>query len=204
MRLPRLALSGLASSVLALACTMPPARELPEAPQAVAAQADGTWLVEPSWKERLPQHFVYAELRGDYRGFGSGMRRLLETLEGLDVEPSGPPFGLFFDDPASVALGDLRAWACVPVDAGRSEPAPGLGEGDLPGGVVVYGRVRGLGPKTSRAYPRLFELARRFGWTPSTPVREVYLLDAEAASSGADRADSAGWVTEIQIACDGA
>jgi effector-binding domain-containing protein len=179
------------------ACASRPIQVAPEVAPAAVDTLEASWVVMPSWKERLAQHFVYVELRGDYRGFGRGMRSFLERLEGLGVEASGPPFGLFFDDPSRIQVDELRAWACVPVE-GRPRLAAEMAEGDLPGGVVVYARVRGVGPQSARAYPGLLDLAQRFGWVPSVPVREVYLIDAES-TTGAPQ-----WITEIQIVCRGA
>ncbi len=178
------------------ACAGPPAT-LPDVPRAATMAPQSapqpTWVFEPSWKERLPLRYVYRELRGDYREFGQSMRTLLREFESERILPEGPPFGLFFDDPACVPVDELRSRACVPVESLFETLPRGLLQEELPGGLVVYGRVRGLNPEASRAYGRLLEFAERLGWLAGGPVREVYLAEPSSSHGPLD------WVTEIQI-----
>ncbi len=148
---------------------------------------------EAAWKERLPVRYVFVEHRGDYRALELSMRRLLVLVREAGVASAGPPFALFFDDPGAVAADALRARACVPTDETLVEMPAGLEQDRLEGGLVVYARVRGRYPDAAKAYPSLFEFARKLGWSMCGPVREVYLADQRTEGRGDD-------LTEVQIA----
>lgn len=149
---------------------------------------------EAAWKERLPVRYAFVEHRGDYRTLVHSMRRLFALMQEADVPAAGPPFALFFDDPGSVPVDELRARACVPIEPALEEIPAGLQKDWLEGGLVVYARVRGRYPDVPKAYPGLFEFARKLGWSVGGPVREVYLADPETAGRGDEL------LTEVQIA----
>jgi len=128
------------------------------------------------WKERLEEPYVYVEHQGDYRVLGATMRQLLERARLAGVEASGPPFTLFFDDPAEVPAARLRARVCLPVRAGASG-APGLRADLLPRAMVVYASVSGAYPELPRVYPALFRYAEDHGWSVRGPLREIYFVD---------------------------
>ena len=142
-------------------------------PAAIPAQLVAT---DVSWKERLEQPYVYLEVFGDYRDVGSAMRSMLERARLAGVEPGGPPFVLYFDDPASVPVERLRARACLPI-ATRIGSVPGLSADLLPRAMVAYTRVRGPYPELPRVYPGLFAYLADHGWVPAGPLREIYQTD---------------------------
>ncbi len=158
-------------------------------PYAVPGSAE----IEANWKERLAQPYVYLEHRGDYRRLGDGMRRLFQEVSSSGLEPSGAPFALFFDDPGRVAVSELRARVCIPVES-RPAGLPADVEYDvLPRSMVVYARVSGAYPSVVRAYPALFEYLRELGWRQGGPIREVYLVNPVEVESYEELQ------TEIQI-----
>ncbi|MEO0079563.1 MAG: GyrI-like domain-containing protein [candidate division WOR-3 bacterium] len=55
---------------------------------------------------------------GPYDGVGEAMKRLMSWTGTAKVQPSGAPFGLFYDDPAKVKPESLRWSVCVPVPDG--------------------------------------------------------------------------------------
>ncbi|QDU67544.1 GyrI-like domain-containing protein [Engelhardtia mirabilis] len=132
--------------------------------------------VEVDWKERLDQPYVFLELLGDY----SETRRYLETLAkhaySQGVAPSGPPFALFYDDPARVAPIDRRSRICLPV-TGPIQVAGPLGYDILPSEPVVYGFVRGAYRDLENAYGGVFEYMGARSWVLTGPIREIYLTD---------------------------
>ena len=128
------------------------------------------------WKERLEQPYVFVEVRGDYRELGGSMRKPLERVRLAGVEASGPPFALYYDDPASVPVEQLRARVCLPVQAGAGA-APGLGADMLPRAMVVYANVTGAYPELPRVYPSLFAYLSDHGWVADGPLREIYFVD---------------------------
>lgn len=178
-------LAHLSFLLCVLACASTPeaiARAIPaSAPEASA----------PNWKERLEEAYVFVEHRGDYRSIGAAVRELQERALESGVEPSGPAFGLFFDDPGHVPTKDLRSRACFPV---RSPPESGtLPYAVLPRSLVVYRRVPGPYPEVPQAYPEIFRFIGNQGWQAAGPVREIYLVDPSAVASVAEL-----W-TEVQI-----
>lgn len=147
----------------------------PDSPPAVVESRELV-VSEVAWKERLEQPYVYLEHVGDYRRLGEAMRGLLERVRLAELDVSGAPFALFYDDPASVPADRLRARVCVPVRAGASAAA-GLQADLLPRALVVYAEVGGAYPELPRAYPALFAFLRDHGWKPAGPLREIYLVD---------------------------
>lgn len=131
--------------------------------------------VEVNWKERRAQPYVFVEHVGDYRQLGDAMRTLLASAAQAHMKPSGPPFALFYDDPARVAVGELRARACLPVE--ERPRVDGLRFEVLPGAMVAYARVTGPYPDVPRTYPAILAYMRKLGWAPGAPVREIYLVD---------------------------
>lgn len=148
--------------------------------------------LEPNWKERLTQPYVFLEHRGDYRELGDAMRRLLAEADALELEGSDVPFALFFDDPGRTPTSELRSRACLPVES-RPEGPVTLQYDVLPRAMVVYARVGGAYPDVARSYPALFSYLDDLGWRQGGPVREIYLVNP------ADVADYGELVTEVQI-----
>ena len=148
--------------------------------------------VSANWKQRLEQPYVYFEERGNYTGIGRLLERTNRALMQSGLEASGPPFALYYDDPAKTSQADLRMRACFPV-SGRVTPSAGLGFDMLEGTTVVYGFVSGPYPEVARAYPGLFAYLRELGWVESGPIRESYLVNP---------ADVGSWdelICEVQI-----
>ena len=130
--------------------------------------------VHADWKERLPQRYVFLEHHGSYTETGSLLPRLAAALNDAGIGPSGPPFGLYYDDPGSVPVAELRSRACFPVSTSLPGDAP-LGSDTLPSCTVVYAIVAGAYPEIPRAYPGLYAYMGRMGWVENGPVREIYL-----------------------------
>ena len=192
--LPLLALTCLVS------CTAPHTLEgvvrgrVPTGPEPLpVALSASTGTIEANWKERLAQTYVYVEHVGDYRRMGDAMRRLFASAQEANLEPSGAPFALFFDDPSRVPAGELRARACMPVAERPAGLARGLAFDELPRCMVVYARVPGAYPEVARTYPALFAYLRELGWRQGGPVREVYLVNPVEARSYDEL------LTEVQI-----
>jgi effector-binding domain-containing protein len=131
--------------------------------------------VEVSWKERIDQPYVFLELHGSYGQTGHAFGELRERIAALGIEPSGPPFALFYDDPGHVAASELRSRACVPVEADHESRGP-LGFDVLPSATVAYAFVGGAYPEVPRAYPPLFAYVEHMGWATVGPIREIYLV----------------------------
>jgi DNA gyrase inhibitor GyrI len=171
-------------------CAARPEAQLVQEPD-VALTVDPGHAVHADWKERLEEPYLYLEHVGDYRDLGARMLELFERVDRARIEPSGPPFALYFDDPGRVPLDELRSRACVPV--GRALRAPeGLGYDVLPRATVAYAVVAGAYAEVPRALPGIFRYLSERGWTAHGPVREVYL-------NAADARETAELRTELQV-----
>ena len=138
--------------------------------------------VHTSWKQRLDQPYVYLEHRGNYTETGALLATVHREMVAQGLEPSGPPFALFYDDPAKVPVADLHSRACMPVAGVRAPQAP-LGYHVLPSQTVVYAFASGPYPELPRAYPALFAYLTKMGWLQRGPVRETYLVPPNTATS---------------------
>jgi len=148
--------------------------------------------VHADWKERLPQTYVFVEHVGSYTETGQLLTGLFAALKAAQIEPSGFPFGLYYDDPGQVPVERLLSRACFPVASTPAREA-GLKSDVLPGTTVVYAFVSGPYPEVPRAYPGVFEFVRKMGWAVNGPVRETYLTPPESVDDFADL------LAEIQV-----
>lgn len=137
--------------------------------------------VQVNWKQRLAQPYAYLEARGSYTGIGALLEEADRRLRAAGVDPAGPPFALFYDDPGTVPVSELRMRACFPVEASVELPVP-LASETLPSTTVVYAFVGGAYPEVPRAYPSLFAFMDELGWALDGPVREIYLVHPGAVT----------------------
>jgi len=148
--------------------------------------------VDVNWKHRLDQAYVFVEARGSYTNVGRSLEIVFAQARDQGLEIQGPPFALYFDDPGSKPVSELRLRACLPVAPGTGVRAP-LGYDILPSTTVVYAFAAGPYPEAPRAYPALYTYLQRMNWVENGPVREIYLRNP------ADVKDWSELVCEIQI-----
>jgi len=149
--------------------------------------------VEVQWKERMAQPYVFLEHNGDYRLMGATMRQLMQAAAGLPV--TGPPFALFYDDPGSTPLSELRARVCLPVATEPQTMPSDFRYEVLPRSMVVYARVSGPYDHAGRIYGQLFAYMQKLNWKRGGPIRETYLVNP------GEVADPARLWAEVQIPC---
>ncbi|MEZ6017488.1 MAG: GyrI-like domain-containing protein [Planctomycetota bacterium] len=154
----------------------------PEAPPRVNVYAPGIPVSHPpftvfhaSWKTRADAHYVYFEHYGSYAETGSLIPSLLRELAAQGLEDDGPPFALFYDDPAVTPVDQLRSRVCVPISGARSPRSP-LRYEVLPQCNVAYAVVSGAYSEAPRAYPKLFEYMETYNWEVDGPIRETYVV----------------------------
>lgn len=145
-----------------------------------------------SWKTRSDAHYVYFEHRGSYVETAALIPSLVRELAAQGLEADGPPFALYYDDPAVTPTAELLSRVCMPITGTRS-PATPLRYDLLPPVNVAYAVVSGPYPDAPRAYPKLFEYMERFKWVADGPIREIYVVAPGAASTPRDL------LCEIQI-----
>ncbi|MAE29190.1 MAG: GyrI-like domain-containing protein [Planctomycetota bacterium] len=148
--------------------------------------------LESSWKQRLAQPYVYLEHTGSYHETGALLPVLHREALAQGLAPSGPPFGLYYDNPAVVPVEQLRSRACLPV-AAPQQPRPPLAYALLPSTTVIYAYVGGPYPEVARAYPPLMAHLARMGWVLNGPARETYLIAPDTVE------DFSELITEIQL-----
>ena len=148
--------------------------------------------VHASWKQRIDQPYVFIEHIGSYADTGALIPVLQREVLAQGLEPSGPPFALFFDDPGRVVPERLRSRACLPIGGKRSPVAP-LQYEVLPSTTVVYAVIGGPYPDVPRAYPGVYAFLERQGWVESGPLREIYLVPPSSVE------DWDELMTEVQI-----
>lgn len=148
--------------------------------------------IHANFKERLEQPYVFIDVRGSYTGTGRQLAELVSRMRTFGIEPSGPPFGLYFDDPGSTPTDQLHSRACIPVE--RPPATNSRLEYDvLPRANVVYAVIGGAYPEVPRAYPGLHAYMQRMGWVENGPVREIYLVPPSSVR------DFAELLCEVQI-----
>lgn len=148
--------------------------------------------VAANWKHRRAQPYAFLEARGSYTQIGALLADLVAEAQRQDLAVDGPPFALYFDDPGSVPVAELRLRACLPLAGPVAVDAP-LGFEVLPSTTVVYAFASGPYPDVPRAYPALYRYMAELGWREDGPLRESYLINPGEVS------DYAELVTEIQI-----
>ncbi|MEY2806660.1 MAG: hypothetical protein RIR65_1077 [Planctomycetota bacterium] len=134
--------------------------------------------VHANFKERLDQPYVYREVRGSYAQTMRSLAAFAAEVRAKGLVVSGPPFGLYYDDPGATPLSELRSRLCLPVDA---RDGKGLPFEVLPQQAVVYAYVAGPYPEVPRALPGLLDYMRGMRWRIDGPVREVYLVPPSGA-----------------------
>ena len=136
--------------------------------------------VHANWKQRMNQPYIFLDYVGDYRLAGKEIETLFQIAKEQNVAPSGPPFILFYDDPAHVPLPELRARIAAPVSTAMSPQAP-LRYDLLPNTTVVYAVIQGPYTEVPRSYPGLYEFLNKMNWTENGPIREIYLTEPDPA-----------------------
>jgi effector-binding domain-containing protein len=140
-----------------------------------------------SWVLRSDTPYVYMEHYGSYTTTGAHLPALMREMRVQGIEASGPPFCLFYDDPAVVPRDQLVSRACVPIDTPRSPRSP-LRYDVLPSKNVVYAFVSGPYPDVPRAYPKLLDHMAQLNpnWVVDGPIRETYLVPPSQAARPED------------------
>lgn len=148
--------------------------------------------VQASWKQRMDVPYVYMEHFGSYTTTGSLIPALQRELVSQGFVADGPPFALFYDDPARTPVAELRSRACIPIRGPRAVRAP-LAYEVLRSTTVAYAFVSGFYPEVPRAYPGVFAYLRQMNWERAGPIREIYLVPP------GQRPDPEALICEIQI-----
>jgi len=138
--------------------------------------------IHANWKQRIDQPYVYVEFQGSYTETGRLLPQVHRAMVDQGLEPAGPPFALFYDDPGTTPVEQLRSRACVPVED-VADPQGELDFDVLPSTTVVYAFVAGAYPDVPRSYPGIYAYLGAQGWVENGPIRETYLVAPESVES---------------------
>ncbi len=148
--------------------------------------------VEANWKQRIDQPYVFVEFVGSYTETGRLLPMVHRAMQAQGIDPAGPPFALYYDDPGVTPIERLRSRACVPVED-RVSVSGDLAFDLLPSTTVVYAFASGAYPEVPRAYPEMYRYMAESGWVENGPIRETYLVAPNVAQGFENL------LTEIQI-----
>lgn len=129
--------------------------------------------------------------QGPYGKMGSVIGELHNWLSDKEIEPAGPPFGIFYDDPNEVTPEECRYKICFPISQDiegdervKIETIPAITAATT----VHKGSYTEVGP----AWEKLSKWIRKKGYQWAGAGREVYLNDPKTTSESE-------LLTEIQI-----
>lgn len=136
--------------------------------------------------------------KGDYQKIGGAFDKLAAWAGANNhFGPGSLMIGVFYDDPDSMPLDQLRPHACQTVPAGT--PVSGeLDTGEIPGGRFAVVRHKGPYAELPKAYAWLFRdwLVKSGEEAGDAPCYEVYLNDPSSLPP-------AEWLTDIHLPLKG-
>jgi len=196
---PRRSPALLGCLALVLGCTSNRAKDprvldaIPLRPEIAVTEAPYQRVVV-DFKETLDLPYVYVEHQGSYDDMRDSVKRLIAALEAQEIEPQGPLFGLYYDDPKSLPQASHVARIGVPVELGTRAQAPLFG--DRTGSrTVVYAVAAGEFGSGRRVLSALYQRMKDWGWVQSGPVMEIYGFPAP----GGPGEPEPRFLTEVQI-----
>ncbi len=134
---------------------------------------------------------VFISGQGNYSEVGLIFGKLFEWLIEKDVNPIGPPFGIYYDNPKEVPLAECRYDVCVPIKVEiESDSLVQIKEiCEMEVASLMY---KGPYDKVGASWEKLYSWVYKNKYEPAGPGMEVYLNSPAEVS-----ADSL--LTEIQI-----
>ena len=140
--------------------------------------------IQVAVKNVEPTTTAFLAVKGSFDQMPGAFGKLIGWLGSKGYAPAGPPFGMYFDDPAQVAAGDLR-WELhftIGEDAPPSGPdEEGLGIKRLEAAEYAFAIHKGPYDQVGPVWGAIA------GWIPANGYRivgapqEVYLSDPNSA-----------------------
>lgn len=135
--------------------------------------------------------YVFIAGQGNYSEIGALFGKLFEWLTEKDINPIGPPFGIYYDNPKEVSPDECRYDVCVPIKA-EIEGDSLVQIKEIPAMEVASFMYKGPYDKVGSSWEKLYGWIYKNKYEPAGPGMEVYLNSSAEVS-----ADSL--LTEIQI-----
>lgn len=130
----------------------------------------------PEIKHYLRKHVAYVTEVGPYgEAVKRGLDRLFASLAAHHVQPFGPPIGIYYDNPAQVAVDKLRSDLCVPVapDLQISDGLSTMDLGDSDVATITYQGAQSI----QAAYNELYGWLSAQGYRETGAAMETYLSE---------------------------
>ena len=133
-------------------------------------------MVEVLVKEVETIEVMSLAFTGPYEQAPERLHDLMAWLLRVGHPYSGAPIALFFDDPRTVPVEELRAEICLPI-AEECDGFEGIVRKELPGGLMATLRVEGIVADWSGLYEQIFQWMGENGHAaaPGLPCREAYV-----------------------------
>jgi DNA gyrase inhibitor GyrI len=129
--------------------------------------------------ELEPIYAVIEMHSGSYGGYSFALEDMFDDLAADAVAPVGPPFGVYYDDPAFTPEDELEWLVGIPVEEGVAAPA-GYETQWLEGGTVVKTTLYGeVDFENTTVYDEIYEYIVANGYMPAGPMVEVYRWDSD-------------------------
>lgn len=116
--------------------------------------------------------------QGPYSEIGPHFGELFSWLGEKEIQPAGPPMGIFHDDPEKVAPEECRYEVCVPV-TGEVEGDERVVIKELPETEVVSLLYQGPYEDVAPSWSKMFSYIYRNNYEPTGAGMEVYLNSPE-------------------------
>ncbi|GAB4249568.1 MAG: hypothetical protein Kow00129_10340 [Thermoleophilia bacterium] len=137
--------------------------------------------------------------RGPYWKLSEPLARLRDFMASRHLDPSGPPLGIFYDDPETTPSKQTRYTLAYPVEPEvareaqeslKEDPLPPNFDGErievrhVPASQIAVLEFEGPGKDSAQAYAALSSWIGRQGFSVAGPPREVYLAEPGSLSGG--------------------
>jgi len=139
-------------------------------------------MLDAAIKQTYPMTVVFTFGRGSYEQIPDAFRRLYLWTEQQMLVPTGMPVGVYFDDPLTTPVADLRWEIWAPVAEGKTPletSDDGFGVKVVDACTVASVMHRGPYDTIGAAYVELADWASTNGYTISGPPRETYYSDPD-------------------------
>lgn len=132
-------------------------------------------MAEVRLKRTEAYKLAYIEHVGDYGKipFNNYISQLFGWAGKKNIRPSGPPLGIFYDDPEQVAPEKCRSEVGIPIH-GDAAPEGSIKIKDVPAMEVVVIEHAGSAKEYEKTYESLFRWIAQNGYRCAGPTIEIY------------------------------
>lgn len=120
---------------------------------------------------------------GPYSDAGKAISELMASVEQEKLTVIGPPYGMYFDNPATVKPESTRYEMCVPVEPAAkntADPKTGFAVKDAPAMMVAVADYMGPYDQVGPTYEKLHQWIAENKFEPAGAMVEWYLSDPSA------------------------